>query len=243
MIVPLPLVVTRTKKMPISLPGLSGVSAYAVASVSADRLVAAGAALVATPNHPTEYVETYESTSLDRASILAGTLALRKSPPGQSVTLHVTCRRVCDAVTSGALWRWRDEDWKARVGKKPVKDNDLWRQLLEEMTQRDVQVRLGNLQEDACLARCFRAAEESLQSHVTENGTFLGSLRPESKPSPADDIDRLREPAAKASQMLSVLRQSWRLESDIDGRLRLHRKPPSLMLAPSTTGSADLGCS
>lgn len=229
--------------MPISLPGLSGVSAYAVASVSADRLVAASAALVGTPHGSTEYVLTYANTSLDRASILAGTLALRKSPQGQAVTLHVTCRRVCDAVTSGALLRWRDEDWKARVGKKPVKDNDLWKQLVEEMTQRKVQVRLGNLQEDACLARCYRAAEEALQSHAIEKGSCVGSLRPESKLSPADDTDRLREPSAKARQVLSVLRKSWRLESDVDGRLRLHRKPPSLSLVPSTTGSAERRCS
>jgi ribonuclease HI len=224
--------------MSLSLLGSAGLSAYAVASVSADRLDAACAALVGTPSYPTEYVETYANTFLDRASILAATLALQKFPPGQLVTLHVICRRVFDAVTSGALMRWRDEGWKARVGKKPVKDNDLWKHLLEEMTQRDVQVRLGNLQEDACLARCFRAAEEALRSHATTNSSFLGSLRPESKISPADDTDRLREPAAKAPQLLSVLRKSWRLESDVEGRLRLHRKPPSLTPAPSTTGSA-----
>ena len=109
----------------------------------------------------------YHRTTRDRMAIITATIALQQSPPSYSVQLHTDSRRVFDALHSEAIQRWRRDGWKARVGRKPVKDNDFWRQLLVAYEQRTVElVLLPRNSKAEGHAECIRLAKAAAVSPV-----------------------------------------------------------------------------
>lgn len=105
------------------------------------------AAIVTTPTGRRVEQHAYRHTTRDRMAIPAATTALRQCPPNSTVVLHLDNRRVYDAVAGGKLEAWRFDDWKARVGRKPIKNADLWQELDKAMARRYVSVVLANSKE------------------------------------------------------------------------------------------------
>lgn len=123
--------------------------------------------VVRTPTTRVTRCAGYHLTTKDRMAIIAAKIALKQSPPDQPVKLHTNSRRVFDALQSGAIYRWREDNWKARVGRKPIKDNDLWRQLLEIYEQREVElVLLPSLSDITEQVECEKLASKAMNNLV-----------------------------------------------------------------------------
>ncbi|QDT70361.1 Ribonuclease H [Planctomycetes bacterium MalM25] len=144
------------------------------------------AAIAVTPTSRRVIQHAYRHTTADRMAIRAATSALRSCPAGSSVRLYLDRRRVYDAIASGNLERWRLDSWKARVGGKPIKHADLWRDLDNAAADRDVVVALANRDDDN-FSECVRLARGAAQSplKLTDRGyrpTPTRSSRPSQRP-------------------------------------------------------------
>ncbi|QDT67925.1 ribonuclease H [Planctomycetes bacterium MalM25] len=113
--------------------------------------------LVVTPTGRSRDQRAYRHSTKDRMAIAAATAALRHCPRGSTVELHLGNRRVYDAIAAGRLKQWRLDNWRARVGGRPIKDADLWKELDKAFTDRQVSVVLANPHDEA-FADCVRRA-------------------------------------------------------------------------------------
>jgi ribonuclease HI len=137
-------------------------------------------------------------TTRDRAAIIATTQALRLCPRGWRVDLHIENRRVEECLKSDALSRWREDGWKARVGKKPVKDSDLWRELLVESELRSVHLlQLMTPSDEAAIHDAERLAETALSDQLSWDDPLYARSLPEQegedKKRPDEHLRRLAE--------------------------------------------------
>lgn len=81
----------------------------------------------------------YRFTTNNRMEILAAIEALRNMPDNkdQKIIIHSDSRLLCDAVNKNWLLSWQRKNWK-KSDKKPVLNIDLWEDLIEEMSRRNV---------------------------------------------------------------------------------------------------------
>jgi ribonuclease HI len=120
---------------------LRSVAAAAVTLLHASSPTPAGiAAFAQSANECTTSQHRIGQTTDDRAAVFATIEALRLCPPGCTVELQPPSRRVAEVLSTNALSRWQDDGWKARVGRRPIKNEDLWRVLVVEVEARTVKV-------------------------------------------------------------------------------------------------------
>lgn len=120
---------------------LRSVAAAAVSLPHASSPTSAGiAAFAQSANQCATSQHRIGQTTEDRAAIFATIEALRLCPPGSTVELQPPSRRIEEVLSTNALPRWQDDGWKARVGRRPIKNEDLWRELIVEVDVRTVKV-------------------------------------------------------------------------------------------------------
>jgi ribonuclease HI len=76
------------------------------------------------------------ATTNNRMELQAALEALRAVPPGSRIDLHTDSQYLRDGMTSW-LPRWQRNGWRT-AAKKPVKNADLWRALIEAAAQHEV---------------------------------------------------------------------------------------------------------
>jgi ribonuclease HI len=76
------------------------------------------------------------ATTNNRMELQAALEALRAVPPGSRIDLHTDSQYLRDGMTSW-LPRWQRNGWLT-AAKKPVKNEDLWRALIEAAAQHEV---------------------------------------------------------------------------------------------------------
>ena len=79
------------------------------------------------------------ATTNNRMEITAAIRALEALTQSSSVTIHTDSRYLMDGATKW-LRRWKANGWKT-ADKKPVKNEDLWRELDQAVTNHDVKWR------------------------------------------------------------------------------------------------------
>lgn len=78
-----------------------------------------------------------ESTN-NRMELTAALMALRALKRGCAVKLHTDSQYLRNAFTKGWLAKWQRNGWRT-AGKKPVANEDLWRELLEEDARHQIE--------------------------------------------------------------------------------------------------------
>lgn len=68
-------------------------------------------------------------TTNNRMELTAVIMALKKLKEPCEVTLTTDSKYVCDAITKGWVYSWKNNGWK-KADKKPALNVDLWEQLL-----------------------------------------------------------------------------------------------------------------
>lgn len=131
---------SRAKPFETMCTTLEPVFAYADGIAAYPSGPGAYATTVVTPVTRSLEAHAYRHTTRDRMAIVAATAALRQCPAGSKVELSLDNRRVFDAIRDGKLEQWRGDDWKACVGRRPIKDGDLWRQLDAALLDRSVSI-------------------------------------------------------------------------------------------------------
>ncbi|ARA91771.1 ribonuclease HI [Rhodothermaceae bacterium RA] len=95
------------------------------------------AALLIHGRHRKELSGSAERTTNNRMELQAAIEALRALREPCRVTLHTDSAYLARAFNDGWLRAWRRRGWKT-ASKKPVENQDLWRQLIPLVEQHDV---------------------------------------------------------------------------------------------------------
>jgi ribonuclease HI len=83
----------------------------------------------------------YELTTNNRMELMAVIAGLEALKTKCRVKLHSDSRYIVDAVTSGAVFKWRANDWAMNVSRsKLAKNHDLWERLLLAYDQHEVEM-------------------------------------------------------------------------------------------------------
>ena len=75
-------------------------------------------------------------TTNNRMELMAAIQALEALQRPSTVTLHTDSKYLLDGITKW-IQAWQRNGWKT-AAKKPVKNDDLWRRLIEAMSPHDV---------------------------------------------------------------------------------------------------------
>lgn len=84
-----------------------------------------------------ELSEGFESTTNNRMELLAPIVALESLKTSCEVTLTSDSKYLIDAIQQKWIESWIKNNWKT-AGKKPVKNVDLWKRLIEVMKKHDI---------------------------------------------------------------------------------------------------------
>lgn len=84
--------------------------------------------------HRVELAQGYLDTTNNRMELRAVIAALKALEPGRNVAVHTDSQYVCNAFNQGWLRNWLANGWK-NASKKPVKNRDLWEELLDVSNQ------------------------------------------------------------------------------------------------------------
>jgi len=84
-----------------------------------------------------EFAEGYKRTTNNRMELLAVIVGLDALSRACKVDLWTDSKYVQQAITKGWLKNWQKNGWKT-AAKKPVKNQDLWRQLMPLIEKHDV---------------------------------------------------------------------------------------------------------
>lgn len=84
-----------------------------------------------------ELSDGFETTTNNRMELLGPIMALETLKMSCSVTLTSDSKYLIDAIEQKWLDNWIKNNWRT-AGKKPVKNVDLWKRLLELMKKHDV---------------------------------------------------------------------------------------------------------
>ena len=95
------------------------------------------AALLRFGEHMRELSGGFRLTTNNRMEILAVINSLTTLKEPCQVSLYTDSQYVCNAVEKGWLASWRRNGWKTSA-KKPVKNQDLWEQLIAQLTVHNV---------------------------------------------------------------------------------------------------------
>lgn len=76
-------------------------------------------------------------TTNNRMELVAAIMALKALKRPCRVTLHTDSQYIRNAVEKGWLDSWRSNGWRT-AGKKPVKNQDLWQELIPLLDKHDV---------------------------------------------------------------------------------------------------------
>lgn len=79
----------------------------------------------------------YRMTTNNRMEIMAAIRALDLVPVGEEVALHTDSQLLVHAFEKDWVRRWQSKGWK-KSGYRPVKNRDLWEQLLKRVEDRTV---------------------------------------------------------------------------------------------------------
>jgi len=79
-------------------------------------------------------------TTNNRMEMLAVLGGLRALKRGCRVVVHTDSRYVMDAFTKGWLARWQSNGWR-RADKEPVKNREIWEELVVEVARHEVEWR------------------------------------------------------------------------------------------------------
>jgi ribonuclease HI len=93
-------------------------------------------AILRTGSHEKEISGGESATTNNRMELMAVIRGLEAIKKSSSVTIHTDSRYVMDGATKW-LARWKANGWKT-ADKKPVKNEDLWRQLEIAVERHDV---------------------------------------------------------------------------------------------------------
>jgi len=77
------------------------------------------------------------ATTNNRMELMAVVAGLRELPAPARVCIHIDSSYVMDAFDQGWLERWQSNGWRTS-GRKPVKNRDLWEELLTEVDRHQV---------------------------------------------------------------------------------------------------------
>lgn len=84
-----------------------------------------------------EFSQGYKETTNNRMELLAVIVSLDSLTRSCGVDLWTDSKYVQQAITKGWLKNWQKNGWKT-AAKKPVKNQDLWRQLIPLVEKHDV---------------------------------------------------------------------------------------------------------
>lgn len=84
-----------------------------------------------------ELSEGFENTTNNRMELLAPIVALESLKKSCKVTLTSDSKYLIDAIEKKWLDSWQNNNWRT-AGKKPVKNVDLWKRLLDAMSKHEV---------------------------------------------------------------------------------------------------------
>jgi ribonuclease HI len=83
----------------------------------------------------------FQQTTNNRMELMAVIVGLEALKERCKVTLHSDSQYIVNAITSGAVFRWRKNGWKFNpTGTKPVKNPELWERLLTAYEKHEVEV-------------------------------------------------------------------------------------------------------
>jgi ribonuclease HI len=115
---------------------VSGVEIFTDGACSGNPGPGGWAAILRSGHHEKEFSGGEVQTTNNRMELTAVIEGLRKLKRGSSVTIHTDSRYVMDGAAKW-LKGWKVKGWKT-ADKKPVKNEDLWRLLDEEMARHQI---------------------------------------------------------------------------------------------------------
>lgn len=109
------------------------------------------------------FAEGYRYTTNNRMEILAAIRALQDTNKDEEVILHSDSKLLVDAINLKWIDSWSRNNWK-KSNKKPVLNPDLWKELLNELKNRNVTFKwveghAGIPENEECDLLCKEAAE------------------------------------------------------------------------------------
>jgi ribonuclease HI len=118
---------------------VSGVEIFTDGACSGNPGPGGWAAILRSGHHEKEFSGGEAATTNNRMELTAVIEGLRKLKRASNVTIHTDSRYVMDGAAKW-LKGWKVKGWKT-ADKKPVKNEDLWRALDEEMARHQIQWR------------------------------------------------------------------------------------------------------
>lgn len=112
---------------------MTGVDIFTDGACSGNPGPGGWAAILRSGHHEKEFSGGEVTTTNNRMELTAVIEGLRKLKRSSIVTIHTDSRYVMDGAAKW-LMGWKAKGWRT-AGKKPVKNEDLWRQLDQEMTR------------------------------------------------------------------------------------------------------------
>jgi ribonuclease HI len=94
-------------------------------------------AILRSKEHEKELSGGEPATTNNRMELMAVIQSLKALKKKSAVTIHTDSRYVMDGASKWILG-WKKKGWKT-ADKKPVKNEDLWRELDDEMSKHDIQ--------------------------------------------------------------------------------------------------------
>lgn len=113
---------------------------YSDGSCSPNPGVGGWAAVLISPAHDhrrREICGAEADSTNNRMELTAAIRALQELKKPCKVTLHTDSRYLMDAFEKGWIARWQKNGWRT-AGRKPVLNDDLWRQLIELAARHDI---------------------------------------------------------------------------------------------------------
>lgn len=87
--------------------------------------------------HRVELAQGYRDTTNNRMELRAVVAALKALEPNSNVAVYTDSQYVCNAFNKGWIRNWIANGWK-NANKKPVKNRDLWEELLAVSNQHEI---------------------------------------------------------------------------------------------------------
>jgi ribonuclease HI len=115
---------------------VSGVEIFTDGACSGNPGPGGWAAILRSGHHEKEFSGGEAATTNNRMELMAAIEGLRKLKRSSNVTIHTDSRYVMDGAAKW-LKGWKTKGWKT-ADKKPVKNEDLWRLLDQEMARHQI---------------------------------------------------------------------------------------------------------
>lgn len=88
--------------------------------------------------HQKEFSQGYLNTTNNRMELLAVVVGLNKLKKPCDVTVYSDSKYIVDAINQGWLEGWIKNGWKRGKKKEAVKNEDIWRQMVEAMAKHNM---------------------------------------------------------------------------------------------------------